>query len=44
MFLSPIYHFSAFFRRNSLILKHSEGWKIRFLSSSLCFYLSAGEG
>lgn len=44
MFLSSIYHFSAFFHRNSLILKYSKGWKIHLLSSSLCFYLSAGEG
>ena len=44
MFLSPIYHFSAFFHRNSLILKYSKGWKIHLLSSSLCFYLPAGEG
>ena len=42
MFLSPIHHFSVFFRRNLLILKYSEGWKIRLLSSSLRFYLPAG--
>ena len=43
MFLSSIYHFSAFFRRNSLILKYSKGWKIHLLSSSLCVYLPARE-
>ena len=39
-----IFHlpFSAFFLRNSLILKYSEGWKIHLLSSSLRFYLPAG--